>query len=79
MPNGEGVMRTAILVSGIILGLLSTASAMPVAFPPAASRTVQVHGCHPYYAHDWSGWHRHEKDCTLPSLPGGKNRNTGRD
>jgi hypothetical protein len=72
-------MRTAILASGIILGLLSIATAMPMALPAAASRTVQIHGCHPYYAHDWSGWHRHERDCALPALPNSKSRTTGRD
>jgi len=47
-------MRTAILASGISLGLLSFASAMPAAFPLPPPRTVQTHGCHPYYAHDLS-------------------------
>ena len=72
-------MRTAILASGIILGLLSIATAMPMALPAAAPRTVQIHGCHPHYAHDWSGWHRHERDCALPALPNSKSRTTGRD
>jgi hypothetical protein len=73
-------MRTAILASGISLGLLSLASAMPAAFPPPPPpRTVQIHGCHSYYAHDLSGWHRHEKGCALPSFTGGKNRSAVRD
>ena len=73
-------MRTAILASGISLGLLSLASAMPAAFPPPPPpRTVQIHGCHPYYAHDLSGWHRHEKGCALPGFTGGKNRSAVRD
>jgi hypothetical protein len=72
-------MRTAILASGISLGLLSIASAMPMAFPPTPSRAVQIHGCHQYYAHDLSGWHRHEKDCGPAGLTGGKNRNPARD
>lgn len=62
-------MRTAILASGMTLGLLSFASAMPAAFPfPPPPRTVQIHGCHPYYAHDLSGWHRHEKGLRPPRL-----------
>jgi len=40
---------------------------------------VQIHGCHPYYAHDLSGWHRHEKGCALPGFTGGKNRSAVRD
>jgi hypothetical protein len=37
-------MRTAILASGISLGLLSFAGAMPAAFPLPPPRTVQIHG-----------------------------------
>jgi hypothetical protein len=72
-------MRTAILASGISLGLLSFASAMPMAFPPTPPRTIQIHGCHPYYAHDLGGWHRHEKGCYLPGLTGAKNRSAAHD
>ena len=48
---------------------------MPTTSPPAASNAILVHGCHHYYAHDLSGWHRHDKACgTLRGLVGGKPR-----
>jgi hypothetical protein len=55
-------MRTAILASAIILGLVSASMAMPVPFLAAFSNAVQAHGCHRYYAQDMSGWHRHDKE-----------------
>ena len=65
-------MRTAILAAGIMFSLVSASTAMPIAAPPAPSKTIQVHGCHQYYAHDQSGWHRHDKGCgTLRGLVGG--------
>jgi hypothetical protein len=69
-------MRPAILVSGIILGLVSACLAMPVAPPPDLPKSVQVHGCHHDYAHDISGWHRHDKECrALRGVAGRKSRN----
>ena len=57
------------------LGLASAAIAMPTASPPARSNAILAHGCHHYYAHDLSGWHRHDKACgTLRGLVGGKPR-----
>ena len=68
-------MRAAILASGIILGTVPASLAMPVA-PLAPSNSIQIHGCHHYYAHDMSGWHRHDKDCgTLRSVVSRKRRN----
>jgi hypothetical protein len=68
-------MRVAILVLGIVVSLASTALALPVTRPPAVSATIQVHGCHHYYAQDLSGWHRHDKDCrTLRGVVGRKSR-----
>jgi hypothetical protein len=69
-------MRTAILASGIILALSSASIAMPFAPPFAPSNAMPVHGCHHYYAHDISGWHRHDETCsTLRGMVGGKNKN----
>jgi hypothetical protein len=68
-------MRAAILGSGIILWLVSAPLAMPVASLPGLTNTVQVHGCHHYYAHDISGWHRHDKECrTIRGVVGRKSR-----
>jgi hypothetical protein len=58
-------MRAAILASGIMFGLVSASLAMPVASLPDLAKSVQVHGCHRYYAHDMSGWHRHDKECRI--------------
>ena len=50
-------------------------SGQPMADGPLA-KSVQVHGCHRYYAHDMSGWHRHDKECrTLRGVVGRKSRN----
>jgi hypothetical protein len=69
-------MRTAFLASGLTLALVSLSTAMPVAVPPSVSKLTQTHGCHPYYDHDLSGWHRHDSACNaLRGLVGGKNRN----
>jgi hypothetical protein len=69
-------MRGAILASGIILALVSASLAMPLAPLPDLPKAVQVHGCHHYYAHDMSGWHRHDKECrTLRGVVGRKGRN----
>ena len=69
-------MRAAILASGIILALPFSSLGMPVAPLPDLSKSVQVHGCHHYYAQDISGWHRHDKECrTLRGVVGRKNRN----
>src|SRR6266581_7571329 len=74
--DGDFVMRAAILASGIILGLASASTAMPLAFLPTSPNTLQAHGCHHYYAHDMSGWHRHDKECrTLRGTVGRKSRN----
>jgi hypothetical protein len=41
---------------------------VPLAGLPIA---IQVHGCHHHYAHDLTGWHRHDNDCrTLRELVG---------
>ncbi len=56
-------MRAAILASGIVLALVSTSTAMPVTPLPTLFGALQVHGCHHNYAHDMSGWHRHDKEC----------------
>lgn len=69
-------MRAAILASGVILGLVSTSLAMPMAPLPGLPTSVRVHGCHHYYSHDMSGWHRHDKECRpLRGLVGRKSRN----
>ena len=69
-------MRAAILASGIILGLVSASLAVPVAPLPDLPKSLQVHGCHHHYAHDISGWHRHDKECrTLRGVVGRKSRN----
>ena len=71
----EIIMRAAIVASGIILGLVLQSLAMPVAPLPDLPKSVQVHGCHHYYAHDMSGWHRHDKECrTLRGVVGRKGR-----
>ena len=58
-------MRVAILVLGMVVSLGSAALASPLAPLPLVSTTIQVHGCHHYYAQDLSGWHRHDKDCRM--------------
>ena len=69
-------MRAAVLALAIILGLVSAPLAMPVAPLPELPNSVQVHGCHHYYAQDMSGWHRHDKECrTLRGVVGRKSRN----
>jgi len=69
-------MRVAIVASGIALLLTSASVAMPIAPSPIPPNAILIHGCHHYYAHDPSGWHRHDKGCnTLRGLVGGKNRN----
>jgi len=69
-------MRAAILASGIALGWASASLAMPVAPLRELPSFDQVHGCHHYYAHDISGWHRHDKECrTLRTVVGRKGRN----
>jgi hypothetical protein len=40
--------------------------AMPVAPLPVWRASVQVHGCHHQYAHDLTGWHRHDNNCRTP-------------
>jgi hypothetical protein len=66
-------MRAAILASGIMLGLVSTSLAIPAAPLHGLPTSVQVHGCHHYYAHDLSGWHRHDKECrTIRGVVGRK-------
>ena len=68
-------MRTALLVAGLILGLVSVSTAMPVARPPSVSQGTPIHGCHQYYDRDLRGWHRHHEACdTLRDLVGSKNR-----
>lgn len=68
-------MRTAILASATILALASTSLAMPIAPSSVPSNAIRVHGCHHYYAHDISGWHRHDQSCnTLRGMAGHKNR-----
>jgi hypothetical protein len=68
-------VRAAISALGLSLGLVSAAMAaamaMPTASPAVLSNTIRIHGCHHYYAHDLSGWHRHDKACgTLKGLVG---------
>jgi hypothetical protein len=68
-------MRVAILAIGIAVSLGPTALALPLVPPPVVSTTIQVHGCHHYYAQGLSGWHRHDKDCrTLRGIVGRKSR-----
>jgi len=69
-------MRSAVLALGISLGMVGVSLAMPVV-PFAVPRdSIKVHGCHHYYAHDLSGWHRHDKECrTLRGVVGRKSRN----
>jgi hypothetical protein len=68
-------MRSAILALGISLGMVGVSLAMPVA-PLAVPSSIKVHGCHHYYAHDISGWHRHDKECrTLRGVVVRKSRN----
>jgi hypothetical protein len=45
-------MRVAILISGMVVSLGSAALASPLAPLPLVSTTIQVHGCHHYYAQD---------------------------
>jgi hypothetical protein len=72
----ELTMRAAILASSIVLAFAPACLAMPLATLSAPSKVVQVHGCHHYYAHDLSGWHRHDKECrTLRGAAGRKGRN----
>jgi hypothetical protein len=71
----EIVMRAAILASGIILGLVSASMAMPMAPLASLPNSIQIHGCHHYYAHNMSGWHRHDKECRwLQGMVGRKSR-----
>jgi hypothetical protein len=68
-------MRAAILASVTILALASTSMAMPIAPSFAPSSTIRAHGCHQYYAHDISGWHRHDQSCnTFRGIAGQTNR-----
>jgi len=68
-------MRTALLVAGLMLVLVSASTAMPVARLPSASLGTQIHGCHHYYDRDLSAWHRHHEACdTFRGLVGNKNR-----
>ena len=72
-------MRAAILALGTILGLASASMAMPLASLPTLSNTLQAHGCHHYYAHDTSGWHRHNKECrTIRGTVGRKSGSTAK-
>ena len=74
--TAETTMRVAILVVGVA-AISSAALALPLAPPPVVSTTIQVHGCHQYYAQDLSGWHRHDMDCRkIRGLVGGKNRSS---
>ena len=57
-------MRTVILASAVILGMASAANSIPVAPQATISNAIGVHGCHHYYAHDLSGWHRHDYGCS---------------
>jgi hypothetical protein len=59
-------MRLAIVALGLTLCSIPPCPAMPVA-PLLVSRTsIQVHGCHQHYAHDLTGWHRHDNNCRTP-------------
>jgi len=70
-------MRTAILTLWFVQGIAAAAFAMPLAPAPSSSDVVLIHGCHHYYAHDVSGWHRHDKNCnTLRGTV--KNRNSAK-
>jgi hypothetical protein len=72
-------MRTLILASAIILGMASGASSIPVAPQATVSDAIRVHGCHYYYAHDLSGWHRHDYGCNpFRGLIHEKNRSPGK-
>jgi len=69
-------MRTAFLVFGLILVFVSVSAAMPVAVLSSVSKASQIHGCHQYYDHDLSGWHRHGNACNAPrGSVGSKNQN----
>ena len=42
------------------------ALAMPFAPLPVSPIAIQVHGCHHHYAHDLTGWRRHDNNCRTP-------------
>jgi hypothetical protein len=68
-------MRAVTLALGLMAASVPLALAMPVSAPPPLRQAIQVHGCHPNYARDPSGWHRHDRECrTLRGLVGRKGR-----
>jgi hypothetical protein len=59
-------MRSAIIALGLVLCSVPACPAMPVTPLTVLSSAIQVHGCHHYYAHDLTGWHRHDNNCRTP-------------
>jgi hypothetical protein len=59
-------MRSAIVALGLVLCSIPPCLAMPVAPLPTLRPSIQVHGCHHQYAHDLTGWHRHDNNCVPP-------------
>jgi hypothetical protein len=59
-------MRSAIVALGLILCSIPPCLAISVAPLPVSRALIQVHGCHHQYAHDLTGWHRHDNNCRTP-------------
>jgi hypothetical protein len=59
-------MRSAVVALGLVLCAIPPCLAMPVAPLPVSRTSIQVHGCHHQYAHDLTGWHRHDNNCRTP-------------
>jgi hypothetical protein len=59
-------MRSAIVALGLVLCSIPPCLAMPVAPLPTLRPSIRVHGCHHQYAHDLTGWHRHDNNCRTP-------------
>ena len=59
-------MRSAIVALGLVLCSIPPCLAMPVAPLQVSWTSIQVHGCHHHYAHDLTGWHRHDNNCRTP-------------
>ena len=68
-------MRTLVLVFAMASVWGSASSGMPISPLATPANTIQLHGCHPKYSHDTSGWHRHDKQCrSLRGLVGRKSK-----
>jgi len=59
-------MRSAIVALALVLCSIPSCLAMPMAPLPTLRNSIQVHGCHHQYAHDLTGWHRHDNNCRTP-------------